>query len=281
MRGRKGSTYDGGIHVPCFLRWPGTLKTGTAFDRIAAHIDIAPTVLEACGVSKSDDVKLDGVSLWPLLTGKIAAADWHDRTLFLQWHRGDAPDRFRAFAARSQQYKLVRAEGPAAPAKPAFELFDMSVDPYEQHDLAATSPQVLERLKAAYSAWFDDVSRTRGYEPPRIFLGLPLETPTTLTRQDWRGPRAGRGNDALGYWEVEVKQPGEYRVTLTFKPDHPVGVAHLLLRGVARENAAKANDTNCVFEPVRWDDGPGRLEAWLDVNGSTSGAWTVEVSRLR
>ena len=281
MRGRKGSVYDGGIRVPCFVRLPGKLKAGLSIDRIAAHIDLTPTVLEACGVPKTDDVKLDGVSLWPLLTGKVAVADWPDRTLFFQWHRGDAPERFRAFAARSQQYKLIRAEGPAAPAKAAFELFDMPSDPFEQHDLAAERPEVVERLKAAYSAWFDDVSRTRGYEAPRIFLGSPLENPTTLTRQDWRGPRAGGGGDALGYWEVEVKRPGEYRVTLSLKPDHPAGVARLSLRGVKSEKAILASETSCEFDPVRWDAGPGRLEAWLDRDGSTVGVWMVEVSRLR
>ena len=44
LRGRKGTVYDGGIRVPCFLRWPGVLKPGEQIDRIAAHIDLTPTV---------------------------------------------------------------------------------------------------------------------------------------------------------------------------------------------------------------------------------------------
>ncbi len=43
--------YDGGIHVPCYIRWPGHFPAGGVVDRIAAHIDLAPTLLDACGVS--------------------------------------------------------------------------------------------------------------------------------------------------------------------------------------------------------------------------------------
>ena len=50
LRGWKGSVYDGGIHVPCYIRWPGHLPAGGVVDRIAAHIDLAPTLLDACGV---------------------------------------------------------------------------------------------------------------------------------------------------------------------------------------------------------------------------------------
>ena len=97
MRGLKGTVFDGGIRVPCFVRWPGKIVAGSTVHRIAAHIDITPTVLEACGLPKADH--LDGVSLWPLLTGKTKPADWPDRTLFFQWHRGNVPKRFRSFAA--------------------------------------------------------------------------------------------------------------------------------------------------------------------------------------
>src|SRR5207237_3098561 len=101
--------YEGGIHVPCSIRWPDHFAAGRVVDRIAAHIDLVPTLLEACGVSPPAGVRLDGRSLLPLLRGRTDVA-WPDRTLFFQWHRGDQPEPDRAFAARAQKYKLVRPE---------------------------------------------------------------------------------------------------------------------------------------------------------------------------
>ena len=64
-------------------------------------------------------------------------------------------------------------------------------------------------MHAEYLAWFKDVAATRGFEPVRIEIGGQRENPTILTRQDWRGPRAGWGPNDLGYWEVEVAARGD------------------------------------------------------------------------
>src|SRR4029450_6926752 len=121
---------EGGIRVPCFVRWPAGLPANRAVDRIAAHIDLAPTLLAACGVAPPPVIQLDGVNLLPLLRGDEASAP--DRLLFFQWHRGAAPETPRAFPVRSPGYKLVQAEG-ADGVKPIaeapLELFDMTVDP--------------------------------------------------------------------------------------------------------------------------------------------------------
>jgi arylsulfatase A-like enzyme len=70
MRGSKGSEYDGGHRVPFFMRWPGGgIKAGINIDQITAHIDILPTMIEFCGLQAPEDVKFDGTSLMPLLTG--------------------------------------------------------------------------------------------------------------------------------------------------------------------------------------------------------------------
>ncbi|MFX8895529.1 sulfatase-like hydrolase/transferase, partial [Acinetobacter baumannii] len=59
MRGLKGTVYEGGIRVPCFVRWPAVVKAGGQVDRLAAHIDIFPTVLDICGVARPKGVKID------------------------------------------------------------------------------------------------------------------------------------------------------------------------------------------------------------------------------
>jgi arylsulfatase A-like enzyme len=280
MRGRKGTVYDGGIRVPCFVRWPGRLASGSVVDRIAAAIDITPTVLDACGVTRPAGVAFDGVSLWPLLTGRVAPSDWPDRTLFAQWHRGDVPEKCRAFAARTQQFKLVRAEGPKGGVNSPFQLFDTEADPYEQHDLASDRPEVVERLKASYAAWFDDVSKTRGYDPPpRIHLGSALENPTTLTPQDWRGPRASWEADGLGYWEVEVVRPGTFDVSLSVRPSDTQRVARLKIGDVAREAPVRPGAEAVRFEGVPLPAGPGRLEAWVEQGRQESGVRSADVQR--
>src|SRR5262249_50738930 len=136
LRGYKGTVYEGGIRVPCYMRWPGHFPAGRVVDRLAAHIDIFPTLLEACRVDMPRNLRIDGRSLMPLLGGG-ADAERPDRPLFFQGHRGDAPQPDRAFAARSQRYKLVRREAPAAnPTPPKLELFDLENDPGEEHDIA-------------------------------------------------------------------------------------------------------------------------------------------------
>lgn len=281
LRGRKGSVYDGGIRVPCFVRWPARLEPRKV-DRIAAHIDLAPTLLAACGVEPPSDVAFDGRSLLPLLTGQ--PADWPDRALFFQWHRGDEPELYRAFAVRTQQYKLVQPVGAGhqafdAAARP--ELYDMVADPYEMHDLADREPQVAARLLAAYEAWFRDVSATRGYEPVRIHVGTPHENPLTLTRQDWRGPRAGWAEGDLGYWEIEVAVAGTYDVTLRFPPAAEPMTARLAIGDTAIEEDIASDAERCTFRRVELTRGPARLIAELDDGETTAGSHYVDIERVR
>jgi hypothetical protein len=280
MLDRKTSTHEGGIRVPGFIRWPAALRADRVVDRIAAHIDITPTILDACGVSAPKGVDFDGKSLLPLLRGDAAA--WPDRTLFAQWHRGDVPERYRAFSARTQRYKLVRTEQALKsrlPLEKTFELYDMQVDPFEMHNIAEEHPDVVSRLRAAYDRWFDDVSSTRGYDPPRIALGAPQENPTTLTRQDWRGPDAAWTPKGLGYWEIRVARPGTYAITLHLDPVPGPAKAHLALRGIAETKDVAARSAECTFDSVALSPGPGRLEAWTDGGGSKVGVLWVDVER--
>jgi arylsulfatase A-like enzyme len=280
LRGWKGSVYDGGIHVPCYIRWPGHLPAGGVVDRIAAHIDLTPTLLDACGVFPPAGVRFDGKSLLPLLTG-IQTAGWPDRTLFFQWHRGDQPEPGRAFAARSQAYKLVRHEPPpGAPKRPPLELYNMERDPLELHNIAKDHPDIVSRMHSDYEAWFKDVSSTRGFEPVKIALGSPRENPTILTRQDWRGPRADAAPNALGFWEVEVARSGRFDITLHVAPRPFPATAHVAFRTRTGEHALTPGQTECTFTGIDLPAGPGRLEAWIAGNMTTAGVLDLSVRRL-
>jgi arylsulfatase A-like enzyme len=267
MRGQKGTVYEGGIRVPCFMRWPGRIAPDSEIPTLAAHIDLLPTLMEACSLTAPADVKLDGRSLWPLLKGEHP--EWPDRTLFIQWHRGDAPEAFRDCAAITQRYKLVSGR----------ELYDLEADPAESKDIAADHPDIVQRLRAEYEAWFKDVSSTRGYDPPRIVLGTPHENPSVLTRQDWRGP-GGWGDGDAGYWEVNVAEAGRYRVTVQFSRKVTGSEAVFRLNGVELQQSVDKDTNRCTFPETELPAGDGRLETWIALTGEKrSGAERVWVER--
>jgi len=269
MRGLKGSVYEGGIRVPCFVRWPGVLKAGTKVDRLAAHIDLAPTLLDACGVPKPREVRFDGVSLMPLL--RNPQAEWPDRTLFFQWHRGDEPQAFRACAALNQRWKLVDGK----------ELYDLESDPGETKDVAAEHPEIVARLRKEYEAWFKDVSATRGYAPPRIFIGTDEENPVLLTRQDWRGPRASWDATGLGHWEVDVKRGGAYEVKLLLPKKEEERKAAFTFDGkILLEFPVPAGADSTTVKLDRLPAGKGRIAVAVREGGSTIGPHFVELRRL-
>lgn len=280
MRGRKGTVYDGGIRVPCFIRWPGHFAAGKKIDRIAAHIDMAPTLLAACDVAKPSDLKMDGVNLFPLLKGE--KVEWPDRTIYVQWHRGEVPEMGRACAARSQRWKIVQPLGSGfgeGPKDPKFQLFDMQADPSEKNDLAAQHPDIVAQMRAGYEAWFKDVASTRNFAPPRIHLGTKHENPVTLTRQDWRGPKSGWGPTDIGHWEVLVAEPGMYEITLTF-PQPVTGTAHFNIGAASVDKPLAVDTKQFTFPATQFSAGPARLETWALRGETKTGALYVDVKRV-
>ena len=280
FQGWKGTPFEGGIHQFCYIRWPALLKAGHTVDRIAAHIDLAPTLLDLCHLQKPERVKFDGVSLAPLLRGEII--DWPDRNLFFQWHRGDAPVRYRNCAVRSQNWKLVQPLGSGENwnGKTDFQLYDMAHDPLEMRNLAAENPEKVASLKAAYDEWFSDVTRGRDYTvPERIFLGAAQENPVLLTRQDWRGPQASWGVKGIGWWEVQVVARARYDITLQFEPSKADREAQLSCANVSTRQPVKQGVATCVFRNIQLPFGPARLEARLQDGGDVGGVKYVEVRR--
>jgi arylsulfatase A-like enzyme len=280
MRGLKGSPYDGGVRVPCFVRWPAGLgpASGTYVDRVAAHIDVAPTLLDACRVPQPPGVAFDGVSLLPLLRGDVSNESWPERTLFFQWHRGDVPEAERAYGARSQRWKLVQPAGANGnDFQPRYELYDLTAEPFESKNVAERHPDVVEEMRNGYQHWFEDVTATRAEGRPRIFVGTPHENPVVLTRQDWRGPRAGWGPKHQGHWDVLVAAAAPYEVTLHFPATEGAKSAHVRVGGVAVERPLEPGQTTVKFPAVKLAAGAAKVEAWLALGEETVGVHYVEV----
>ena len=277
LRDTKGSVFDGGIRAPCLVRWPGHFPAGAKVERTAAHIDLAPTLLAAAGVKTPANVKFDGISLLGDLRGDSTASP--ERLLFFQWHRGDEPVRNRACAVRGPRYKLVQPAGRGDQQRNQVDwaLFDMTVDPGEQRNLIDEQPAIAAEMKAAYDRWFADVGATRGYPAPRIIAGTRHENPLTLTRQDWRGPRAGWGAEALGHWDVEIAAAATYDVTArTASADHQRTVR---LKIGEDEKLAKleAGADRVTFADLKLPAGTTRVEAIVEYDGRQAGAHYVDL----
>jgi arylsulfatase A-like enzyme len=134
-RGWKATFFEGGVHVPFFMRWPAKLPAGGRFESPVAHVDIFATAAGAAGAALPNDRPIDGVDLAPYLTGGGAEGGL-DRTLY--WRSG----RYRM--VMSGGWKLQVAEEPKT-----VWLFDLKTDPTERRNLAQANPEKVRELTAA------------------------------------------------------------------------------------------------------------------------------------
>ncbi|HKB02580.1 MAG TPA: arylsulfatase [Gemmataceae bacterium] len=210
MRGRKGSTDEGGVRSPLLVRWPAKIKTGTEVKPIAAAIDLLPTLSDLAGVKRVGDKPLDGVSLAPLLLG--TADTTKDRTVFNHWNG--------RVSARTQQYRLDD-QG---------RLYDMAADPGQTNDVARDHPDVARRLTDAVAAWRKDVLAGIAGKDDRPFpVGYPELPAAILPARDGvphGGVRRSAGAPNCSFfthwtatddrmtWDVEVATPGRYEAVV-------------------------------------------------------------------
>jgi len=283
MRGTKAHVDDGGIRSPLIFHWPAKIAADKSSDRLCAHIDVLPTILEACGVESSEKVKIDGRSFLPLLTEDDAA--WPTRQVVLQTHRGNVPQKFHHFALHEDEWKLVHASGFGKEnftGDPKLQLFDLSKDPRQQNDIASSQPEVFNRLKQGYEDWFEDVSSSRpdNYAPPRIVIGTEQEKQTVLTRQDWRHssgkPWGGKSN---GFWLLESRETHNYEIEIIFKGKHASGKATITAGSEKTEVDIPAEKSRGHFVQMKLPAGKFKLSVEADFNGETQGPHQVIMTR--
>src|SRR5207302_6044157 len=141
LRGDKGQTLEGGIHVPFFVSWPGKLPAGKTYDPPVIALDILSTACAVAGATVDADV--DGVNLLPHLTGERATAPH----AALYWRFG--PQK----AIRKGRWKLVDWRDFDARRNSGWQLYDLANDIGEKNNLAASQPQIVAELSAAWDAW--------------------------------------------------------------------------------------------------------------------------------
>lgn len=139
LSGAKFSLWEGGIRVPSFVRWKGTLPAGKTFEAPVSSLDIFPMLLAATGLATPAGKEFEGVNLLPALrSGKSDTLP--ERTLY--W-------RMNGFwAVRAGNRKLVLPE-----RGESVRLFDLERDAAETVDLSEREPEVVRRLTDAWKAW--------------------------------------------------------------------------------------------------------------------------------
>jgi arylsulfatase A-like enzyme len=146
LRGGKYEAYEGGIRSPAVLWWPGRVRPGES-ERLVAHVDVLPTIAGLAGVALDPPRPLDGVDLWPGLSG----ASTVEREPVAPVAFGVEDGELGSFALVGERWKLVESIRSAAP--PVCELFDLAVDPDEAHDLAGEDPERIVAMRAALDLW--------------------------------------------------------------------------------------------------------------------------------
>lgn len=136
FRGNKATLFEGGIRVPCLMRWPGRIAAGTTTDSVGSALDIFPTFCALAGVDASN-YTLDGQNLKPLLIeGRTA-----ERELFWELGSHAELERGQWTALRRGKWKYVST------ASNEEFLFQLHSDPHESKNLANNEVKLFSELR--------------------------------------------------------------------------------------------------------------------------------------
>ena len=214
MRGRKGSTDEGGVRSPLYIRWSGHLRPGEVVPQIASVRDLLPTLCDLAGIPVEEGKELDGVSLKQLLLGeKSEERPWPSRILINHWKE--------RISVRSQRFRLDDKR----------RLYDMVADPAQTQNVASRHPEVVATLSRAarthretfMPAYYDDKRPFVIAHPEAGYSQLPARDATAhgAIKRSNRFPNCSyfknwtRIEDWLSF-DVEVAASGTYEVALYY-----------------------------------------------------------------
>ena len=143
LRGKKRDLYEGGLRVPAFCYWPGTVEGGRSTDYAAFTSDYLPTILEILGASTPKNLLSDGLSIWPAIQSNHQVRPVAMGFLY--------PNRI---AWITQNYKLISNDNGEN-----WELYNLAVDPAETVDLFQSEPSLAEKLIREVTDWKKSVEQ--------------------------------------------------------------------------------------------------------------------------
>ncbi|MEN6324142.1 MAG: arylsulfatase [Proteiniphilum sp.] len=166
MKGRKGSTDEGGVRAPFIIKWGGKIPAGKKVTEIAAAIDLLPTLADLAGFDFNPKKPLDGISLKPLLFKKN---DYVCNSRFIISHWGGKT------SVRNQRYRLDN-EG---------KLFDIINDPEQNEDVSNKYPEITNTLQNERAKWEKEVLSELSRRDTRPFtIGHPEFAFTHIPARD-------------------------------------------------------------------------------------------------
>jgi arylsulfatase A len=174
LRGWGYTTAEGGMRVPCLMRWPGKIPAGSTCRELCSTIDLLPTLAGLAGTRPPTDRIIDGHDIWPLMSGQPGSKSPHEAFFF---YRGEQLQAVRA--GKWKLYLPLAAKqlglGARTEQSPA-RLYDLEADLGETTDLADRRPEVVRSLlSAAEKAREDlgDVGRPGRNQRPAGWLDHP------------------------------------------------------------------------------------------------------------
>ena len=169
LRAGKGSYYEGGIRIPLVIKWPGRVQPGAFSEVPVINIDFYPTMMEIIG-REPQNKDLDGVSLWPLLSGSSGVQErpiFFHFPIYLQAYRAGLDDGrdplFRTrpgSVIRDGEWKLhyYYEDG-------GVELYNLSQDPGESNDLVNINANKTEQLLSKLKVWLEEENAQVTFDP--------------------------------------------------------------------------------------------------------------------
>ncbi len=152
LRGHKGQTWEGGIRVPCIVRWPGgKVKAGVVNDEFLTSLELLPSFAAATGAELPANVVLDGYDWWPTLRGESSSPR---KEMF--WKRRDL------IGARVGKWKWVQMGKRTG-------LYDLQADIAEKNDLSKMRPEILAMVKDRYTNWLQEMEAAEPRGPFRDY----------------------------------------------------------------------------------------------------------------
>lgn len=164
LRAKKGSVYDGGIREPTVMWWPGKIPSGTVCREVACSIDVLPTLAKLTG-GKLSGRKIDGLDIWPLMSGQEGAKSPHENYVLMHGPGTVRSGKWKFYPwPEGQGGRRGNKKQPVAkpsPDAPKVQLYDTVADIGETANLAKMYPEVVKRLQAAYDAHVQDIKANR------------------------------------------------------------------------------------------------------------------------
>jgi arylsulfatase A-like enzyme len=153
LRGKKGDMWEGGIRVPCLVRWPdGKIPAGVVNDSFLTSLELVPSFAAASRVAIPKDTTFDGYDWWPTLRGEKPSPR---NEMF--WKRKET------VGARVGNWKWVRMSATSG------GLFNLNDDLGEKRDLSQERPEVMSRIKGRYENWRAEMEASEPRSPFRDF----------------------------------------------------------------------------------------------------------------